>query len=97
MLRTYVQPPDEPGRIAPGAAWARRCSCSIAPGRARFVIVALVALGLTNCTSVPVATPYVGVFTGEFVGGVPLYRLPTIEVVGTRRSADQDSGRLRID
>ena len=30
--------------------------------------------------------PYVGVFTGEFVDGKPLYRFPTIEVVGSRSS-----------
>ena len=33
------------------------------------------------------AAPYVGVFTGEFVDGKPLYRLPTIEVFGSRKSA----------
>ena len=32
------------------------------------------------------AAPYVGVFTGEFVDGKPLYRFPTIEVVGSRSS-----------
>ena len=31
-------------------------------------------------------TPYVGVFTGEFVDGVPLYRFPAIHVVGSRSS-----------
>lgn len=31
--------------------------------------------------------PYVGVFTGEFVDGLPLYRFPTIEVVGWRTRA----------
>jgi hypothetical protein len=30
------------------------------------------------------AAPYVGVFTGELVDGKPLYRFPTIEVVGSR-------------
>jgi hypothetical protein len=30
--------------------------------------------------------PYVGVFTGEFVDGKPLYRFPTIEVVVSRSS-----------
>ena len=34
----------------------------------------------------PDAVPYVGLFTGKFVDGKPLYRLPTIEVVGSRRS-----------
>jgi hypothetical protein len=32
------------------------------------------------------AVPYVGVFTGEFVDGKPLYRLPAIEIVGSRSS-----------
>jgi len=35
-------------------------------------------------------TEYVGAFTGRFVDGLPLYRLPPIDVVGTRRSADAD-------
>jgi hypothetical protein len=32
--------------------------------------------------------PYAGVFTGEYVEGLPLYRLPSIRVVGSRRAAD---------
>jgi hypothetical protein len=31
-------------------------------------------------------SPMVGVFTGEFVNGVPVYRLPPITVVGYRES-----------
>ena len=31
-------------------------------------------------------SPMVGVFTGEFVNGVPVYRLPSITVVGHRES-----------
>ena len=31
-------------------------------------------------------SPMVGVFTGEFVNGVPVYRLPPIAVVGRRES-----------
>lgn len=34
--------------------------------------------------------PYVGVFTGEFVDGKPLYRLPSILVVGSRLSVRSD-------
>ena len=30
--------------------------------------------------------PYVGVFAGEFVDGLPLYRFPSIQVVGSRRT-----------
>jgi hypothetical protein len=56
---------------------------------------ALLIVGLAGCASelTPVphlppadAAPYVGVFTGEFVDGKPLYRFPTIEVVGRRSS-----------
>jgi hypothetical protein len=36
------------------------------------------------------ATEYVGAFTGRFVDGLPLYRLPPVHVVGTRRSSDAD-------
>jgi len=57
---------------------------------ARLAIVAF-ALGIAGCASAPTATTaYVGEFTGEFVDGVPLYRFPAIEVVGTRRSVDMD-------
>jgi hypothetical protein len=31
--------------------------------------------------------PYVGVFTGEYVDDLPLYRLPSIRVVGSRSAA----------
>ena len=62
--------------------------------RARIAIVALlvVLLALAGCASgVPPRpdrspdAPYVGVFTGDFVDGLPLYRLPTIEVIGSQR------------
>jgi hypothetical protein len=52
-------------------------------------------LGLAGCvaevgpkpSSLPLeATPYAGVFTGEFVDGKPLYRLPPILVIGSRSS-----------
>ena len=47
-----------------------------------------IAIGLSACASVgdPSAgrRSYVGVFTGDFVDGLPLYRLPSITVVGTR-------------
>ncbi len=57
---------------------------------ARLAIVAF-ALGIAGCASAPTATTaYVGEFTGELVDGVPLYRFPAIEVVGTRRSVDKD-------
>jgi hypothetical protein len=50
----------------------------------------LVACALAACASAPARAPYVGVFTGEYVDGLPLYRLPTIEVVGSRRSVEKD-------
>jgi hypothetical protein len=54
--------------------------------RAALAIGALLVVGLAGCASVLPAdpAPYVGTFTGEFVDGKPLYRFPTIEVVGTR-------------
>lgn len=59
--------------------------------RTALVTVALVMVGLAGCASEPNrppadAAPYVGVFTGEFVDGRPLYRFPSIEVVGSRSS-----------
>src|SRR5262245_33693555 len=57
-------------------------------------IFALLVLGLSGCASdrAPRSnsqtpeTPYVGVFTGQFIDGLPLYRFPSIEVIGSRRS-----------
>jgi hypothetical protein len=56
---------------------------------AGFAMVALLIVALAGCASEPSRVPaeaaaYVGVFTGEFVDGKPLYRFPTIEVVGSR-------------
>jgi len=60
----------------------------------RATILVLLILGLVGCASEISSTlssptaeaPYVGVFTGEFVDGLPLYRFPSIQVVGSRRS-----------
>jgi hypothetical protein len=63
--------------------------------RAAFATVALLMVGLAGCASELAlgpnrspadAAPFVGVFTGEFVDGKPLYRFPPIEVFGSRRS-----------
>jgi hypothetical protein len=62
--------------------------------RKRMALAAsvLLIIGLAGCASdlaprAPTNTePYVGVFTGEFVDGKPLYRLPAIEIVGSRSS-----------
>jgi len=57
--------------------------------------VAFLIVGLTGCASELTprpnrpagdVAPYVGAFTGEFVDGKPLYRLPSIEIVGSRSS-----------
>ncbi len=62
-----------------------------------FAAVALLIVGLAGCASEltprpnrppPEAAPYVGVFTGEFVDGEPLYCFPNIEVVGSRSSIE---------
>jgi hypothetical protein len=61
--------------------------------RTVFATAALLIVGLAGCASELMprpnrtpgdAAPYVGVFTGEFVDGLPLYRFPAIEVVGSR-------------
>jgi hypothetical protein len=53
-----------------------------------------VAMALSACATVGMSSdargPYIGVFTGEFVDGLPLYRLPAITVVGTRRGLASD-------
>jgi hypothetical protein len=62
---------------------------------AAFATVTFLIVGLAGCASEPTprpnrpaanAAPYVGVFTGEFVDGKPLFRFPPIEVVGSRSS-----------
>jgi hypothetical protein len=64
---------------------------AIAP--AWVTVATALALGLAGCaaelgpkpSSSPLeVAPYVGVFTGEFVDGRPLYRFPPILVIGSR-------------
>jgi hypothetical protein len=73
----------------------RRCGTI---GRVSIAVAALLVACLAGCASDRVpepvraaldAAPYVGVFTGQFVDGKPLYRFPTIEVVGSRRGSGQ--------
>jgi hypothetical protein len=72
-----------------------RSTRSFATGAAA-TLAALVGLALAGCASVPgdapspsppATAPYVGIFTGRFVDGKPLYRFPTIEVTGSRSVA----------
>ncbi len=58
-----------------------------------IVVATLLVLGLAGCAGAPndrpgnpeaESAPYVGVFTGEYVDGKPLYRFPPIHVVGSR-------------
>jgi hypothetical protein len=69
--------------------------------RARVAIALLLVLALAGCATTRLPSPggpsaeegsYVGVFTGELVDGKPLYRFPTIEVVGSRRSVTDGDG-----
>ena len=71
-----------------------------ARARTAFAASALLIVGLAGCASELTlmanrppaeAAPYVGVFTGEFVDGKPLYRFPTIQVVGSRSSIGPDT------
>jgi len=64
-------------------------------GHAALAAWAFLTIGLAGCAlesapktsfSPPNGAPYVGVFTGDFVDGKPLYRLPAIEIVGSRSS-----------
>ena len=67
-----------------------RTAARTALATATFLIVGLAgcASELTPRPNRPAAdtAPYVGVFTGEFVDGKPLFRFPPIEVVGSRGS-----------
>jgi hypothetical protein len=81
------------GIATPRIACALRRTCA----RVLIAMAASIAMALSGCASngqvadMPRATEsYVGVFTGRFVDGLPLYRLPPIDVVGSRRSVDGD-------
>lgn len=52
--------------------------------RTRIAIVTCFALALAACAELATKPPYAGEFTGEYVDGKPLYRFPSIEVVGRR-------------
>lgn len=65
------------------------CACT------SIAIATLLILGLAGCAADPDGRAnsgpaendsYVGVFTGEYVDGKPLYRFPPILVVGSRSS-----------
>jgi len=60
-----------------------------------WIAYGILAFGLAGCAAERSSmasrsdaedTRYVGVFTGEFVEGKPLYRFPAIHVVGSRNS-----------
>jgi hypothetical protein len=63
-------------------------------------LATILVLGLASCaaelgprpSSSPMEpAPYVGVFTGEFVDGRPLYRFPPILVIGKRTRVGPDT------
>jgi len=67
--------------------------------RTSIAVAALVVLGLAGCAADRggrAANPgdengsSVGVFTGEYVDGKPLYRFPAIYIVGLRSSVGSD-------
>lgn len=64
------------------------------------VVLTALVLGLSACAAEPGPKPgsspvqtasYVGVFTGEFVDGKPLYRFPPILVIGSRIRVEPDN------
>jgi hypothetical protein len=79
-------------------------------GKARtgawIAVAALLLLQLAGCAaelgpkpsgSAAEAAPYVGVFTGEFVDGKPLYRFPPMYVIGLRSSVGPDISGTKAD
>jgi len=66
--------------------------------RTAIAMVALLIAGLAGCASDLTSPPdrpssdasTYGLFTGEFVDGLPLYRFPPIVVVGSRSSIGRD-------
>src|SRR4029077_19466439 len=78
------------GRVATGVSKALRASGMLA-------LAATVALGARAeaadprpTTKVSAETQLVGVFTGEYVNGAPLYRLPPLMVVASRKATKLD-------
>lgn len=70
---------------------------SIAHSARSIGVALLLAIALAGCAAGLKSTPdkspsedapYVGVFTGDYVDGKPLYRFPAIHVVGSRSSVD---------
>ncbi len=66
-----------------------RAARSMAMAMALAIALAGCAASMSDRSSGPAAeeTHYVGVFTGEYVDGKPLYRFPPIYVVGSRSGA----------
>ena len=86
--RGFIQPPDPmDDKPRPGLSCASTLAATV------------LVLGLSGCAAVgpqpgrsaSEASPYVGVFTGEFVDGKPLYRFPAIHVVGARSGAGPEN------
>ena len=86
VIRASMLAPDrsrQPRRTARVDGKARACT-SIA-------IATLLVLGLAGCAAelrgrAAEDTRDVGLFTGEYVDGKPLYRFPSILVIGSRSS-----------
>lgn len=69
-----------------GALWVALASALV------LVLAGCAAeLGVKPSSSPLEAAPYVGVFTGEYVDGLPLYRFPPIFVIGSRIRAAPDT------
>ena len=67
--------------------------------RIGIAVATVLILGLAGCAGGPGSkpgssasqpVPYVGVFTGEFVDGRPVYRFPPLIVLGSRSSLGPD-------
>jgi hypothetical protein len=59
---------------------------------ARATALCVLALCIAGCAMQAAKPAYVGVFTGEFVDGLPLYRLPSIDVIGWRARSNALDG-----
>jgi hypothetical protein len=100
--RQRIEGPRVPFDARPIATVTRpaRCACGgMARAGRSIAIAALLLFGLAGCASglsgglsstASGDTPYVGVYTGVNVDGKPLYRFPSIHVVGSRSSVEVD-------
>lgn len=78
------------GRVATGVRKALRAAGMLAVAATVALAARAEAADPRSTTKVSAETQLVGVFTGEYVNGAPLYRLPPLVVVASRKATKVD-------